>query len=65
MPPTRMEIWAFAWIFGFVVMGVTAVQFFMKGAVTAGVASVITALVWLAVAAFLLRHRFHRSPKRG
>lgn len=65
MPPTRMEIWAFIWIVGFGVMGATALTFFVNGAVAAGVASVITALVWLVVAAFLLRHRLHRSLRKG
>jgi hypothetical protein len=64
-PPTRMEIWALFWFVGVLIMSGSALRFFSAGHVAAGVASVVTALLFLMVSVFLIRHRLHRSQRKG
>jgi amino acid permease len=64
-PPTRLEIWALAWFVAVLIMSASAVRFFSAGHFAAGMASLVMALVFLIVAGFLVRHRFHRSPREG
>ena len=65
MEPTRMEIWALMWFVGVLIMLGSAVSFFSAGHLAAGLASAVTALLFLMVTLFLVRHRLHRSQRKG